>query len=326
MFNCKKRAFTLVEILIAAAVLAIFVVGLFKFMSSMFNTQSDALWMSDRNAETRIAERMLKMDISKATYPSEIKVGESGVNLRSFNDPDKDPSRINCIRYIGDEKALNINPGEKMTITCISAPAPDGSKPWGLTNTSLGLKKDPRFKDEDYDSNEYAFPTDKDYTIMEWYICSPINKLTNSQGEVTHCKLKIKPNPRYKGERWDLWYYQGYQKTGYTPNPPKLKEIKIISDVIRIDICHILKPNDPPLGDYTRDDGTINYVTVNGIQTSSTSNKNLTEAEAMKDLRRTALLAMAIYCRKTSDPKVGKPIVKMILEADTNVFVIDKHP
>lgn len=74
----RRRAFTLVEVMIGSAVLAVLAIGVFRVFGSANKANVQALWYTNRQAQAREMLNMLRNDLSKAACPSH--VTETGVD------------------------------------------------------------------------------------------------------------------------------------------------------------------------------------------------------------------------------------------------------
>ena len=68
----RRSAFTLVEVLMAAAVLSIMAAAAFKIFGSTNRANVQSLWMSKAQNEARALLSLLRNDMSKATCPSTV--------------------------------------------------------------------------------------------------------------------------------------------------------------------------------------------------------------------------------------------------------------
>lgn len=77
--NKFKNAFTLVEVLMAVAVLSMLIYGLYTLFSRTIKNVDVADWKARMQIKLRTSLKQLAKDISAATYPSTIKLNETKV-------------------------------------------------------------------------------------------------------------------------------------------------------------------------------------------------------------------------------------------------------
>jgi len=75
-----KRAMTLVEILIGAAIMSIAAVGIYELFFSGAKTAAVSMWRSASNIELRNGLRLISEDLGRASYPSVVHDGGTDID------------------------------------------------------------------------------------------------------------------------------------------------------------------------------------------------------------------------------------------------------
>lgn len=68
----KRKAFTLMEVIISCAVLALFMTGVMMLYSSGSKMTNSAMWLQNIASQLKNAARQINMSISKSSYPTKI--------------------------------------------------------------------------------------------------------------------------------------------------------------------------------------------------------------------------------------------------------------
>ncbi len=133
----KKKAFTLTEVLIACAILSIFIGCLIALYTSSSKMSNTAMWLQNINNQLRIAARQLNSSINKASSPSAIFYPQKVV-----------VSTNKCFYlkyYNGTLLSSATSTGMNFLVTTESVPAKTGS----------GVKTQPTEQDGDHDGTIY---------------------------------------------------------------------------------------------------------------------------------------------------------------------------
>ncbi len=338
-FRRKKRAFTLIEVLIGAAVLTILVLGVVKLLIWSTDAFKITSWKINAQQQMRAFLRKLKEDLGKATYPSLISydgVRFTAILSGSLSDH---PGASECIQYIGDGSAIDPGDPPKMGISRITFLSDDLS---ASTLETHGLKNAmSKFSDWDYDDRVISIgETDANKILLQFLVCTPDSTEVgdaSDKGTAQLCRLLL--DGYRDGKRWGLRYQRSAKVTyevttgnvsGSLTTPEYDK--RVIDDVVRVDIAHELLPNDPPIGDYDPGTGNFQYlkpVTAGGSQMQTVAKQSLIRHEV--DMRRCSLITIMFMLREAYEKNEegyslkdrGLTIAEP-LEVKTSVHVVDK--
>ncbi len=198
----KKNAFTLVEILVAMAVLSVFIVFAYKIYSYANENYVINIWRSEQSQKLMLVLKKLKYLLEKSSYPAELSLDGAFIESGCGSDYDSlgtvKPNKKYLIQFKPD-------PSSKEVIT--AGPA-TGTKKDILINGSKLVKYNPT------DNSEI--------NLIKWWVCTP--KIKDPKGVVQQKSTRTAYTLIYKKGKLLLKTYDEKKKTSKVT--PLLKDVE----------------------------------------------------------------------------------------------------
>lgn len=134
----KKSAFTLVEVLVACAVLGLFLMIVYRLFIAGGHTANRAQWISNSTDQTRNALDFINRELSASTYPVTV---FSDTFFDPADNPDWSVPAQYYARILKDNEPISIPPsGEKRIMSwVVCEPEMPGSNPGKISENELYL-------------------------------------------------------------------------------------------------------------------------------------------------------------------------------------------
>lgn len=116
----KKKAFTLMEVIISCGVLSIFMVCIVSLYSSGSKMSNSAMWLQNVTAQLKTASRQINTSIRKSSYPAKIVFPQNIIEAKNTN--------FNVHYFLGNLLTTNCSTGEgtKFLVTTEATPEKTG--------------------------------------------------------------------------------------------------------------------------------------------------------------------------------------------------------
>ena len=137
-FKKRKSALTLIEVMVACAVLGLFLVIVYRLFIAGGRTASRAQWISNSTDQTRNALNFLNRELAASTYPVTV---FSDTFFDPADNPDWSVPAQFYVRILKDDEPIVVpSSGEKQLMSwVVSEPEMPGSNPGKIAENELWL-------------------------------------------------------------------------------------------------------------------------------------------------------------------------------------------
>ena len=353
MLYRKKRAFTLVEILIASALMAVFMIAVTKMWSKMNTGATRGMWKSAKEKELRYASKIIQDSISAATLPSIIVAGSSGgtffVNSGSKVDTMGGTIPIDyLITYqhgtapsvtnpFIDQSNGNINNIYIAIYGTAGFEAPAYDRPLGYMDETINRLGSGGTAVLVHPNPMLLAGAVK---VLHWVEAKP--SILGDNGTVTWCSLELQPSKRGTYKLVHRKYTVKDLTDGSMSSRPGGGSARTIVDsVVRMEIAAYPLPNDPRLSDccgvannqyFKTGPGGAVITTARTFDSSNAAPyagaatyaaNHIDEKEAEVDVRRNFMLYIKIGCAMKGKPSDQNKLYSAeSMQIKTNLYVL----
>ncbi|PKK91450.1 MAG: hypothetical protein CVV64_06760 [Candidatus Wallbacteria bacterium HGW-Wallbacteria-1] len=284
--RCGK-GFTIMEILIASAVLMVLFGAIYKIFTGVLTSFDSSQWKLHRQGEIKMASRLLKQKIAASSYPNVMKLtasnpDDNGLFMCSreyytsfsgtgtappnyFSPGSGGPGLNECFRYVGDGGALSTN---------VVSDGECGDRTFSViarTHTTDPFLID-KYKYPSINGKMYmapggteVSPADNTSVYRDWTMTPPIMKSDSPYPflEFLMCRPRkdidaAAPENGLVGFQLYLIHSKlkdsdgadlWYREYDFLTSKV-IRNAKVVQGVFKIEIAHRLVPNDPPIGDF----------------------------------------------------------------------------